>query len=145
MPSLGVICSKIEYPRLQQESHDSPCSPVPTRSTDGCGRFWALQPGGHACDRLQHAAPVCIFLLILEWQHKSALKKKKKKEGPAFPAGKGSSAPLRGSRSQEQAGRTGEGDAFSTKRLSSCPKPAQRTVPGTSPQLPQQLGIWFPQ
>lgn len=56
-------------------------------------------------------------------------------KGPAFPAGKGSPAPLSGSRSQEQAGRTGEEEAFCTKRLSSCPKPAQRDVPSKISQL----------
>lgn len=38
-----------------------------------------------------------------------------------------------------------EGCFLHEKRLSSCPKPALGTVPGTSPRLPQQLGIRFPQ
>lgn len=127
-PLLGVIRSQMDHLTLQQESWTVPLPPVPAWGTGGCGWLGALQPGAHAHDRDMQPSFALSFLS----RDGSTRMNEKIIEGPAFAAGRGSSAALRGSRSREQAGRTGEGDAFSMKRLSSCPKPAQGTIPGTS-------------
>lgn len=116
-PSPGGICSQIP--------HSKRVRTVPCPSANS----W---PQGHAPNQ-DMQPPICVFNFVKGWQQKkNALENGK---GPAFPAGKGSPAPLSGSRSQEQAGRTGEGDAFYTKKLSLCPGPAQRDVPSKTSQL----------
>lgn len=116
MPSPAGICSQIPH---SKRARTVPC---PRASS------W---PQGHAPNR-DMQPPFAFLILLRDGSRKNALKNGK---GPAFPAGKGSPAPLSGSRSQEQAGRTGEGDAFYTKRLSSCPGPARRDVPSKISQL----------